>query len=139
GDQLYVTLEPCCPPKHGGRMPPCTDAILASGVRDVVIGMKDPDPRVSGRGIALLKRKGIRVRVGVLEEECRALNAAYVTHRTKKRPFVILKMAVTVDGKVGIERRKGEASPRPYKITGPEADRQVHFLRNRVDAILVGI
>jgi diaminohydroxyphosphoribosylaminopyrimidine deaminase/5-amino-6-(5-phosphoribosylamino)uracil reductase len=132
GTTLYVTLEPCCPPKPGGRTPPCTEAILKSGIKNIVIGMKDPDPSVSGRGIALLRKKGLRVQVGVLEEECRALNEAYVIHRLKKRPFVILKMATTMDGKVGLKNR-------PYKITGPEADRQVHALRDRADAILVGI
>jgi diaminohydroxyphosphoribosylaminopyrimidine deaminase/5-amino-6-(5-phosphoribosylamino)uracil reductase len=128
---LYITLEPCCPPKKGGRTPPCTDAILKSGIKDVVIGMKDPDPRVSGRGIALLRKSGLRVRVGVLEKECRKLNEAYVTHRTKKRPFVTLKMATTADGMVGLRGRR-------IKITGPEADAYVHALRDRVDAILVG-
>ncbi|HSA58419.1 MAG TPA: bifunctional diaminohydroxyphosphoribosylaminopyrimidine deaminase/5-amino-6-(5-phosphoribosylamino)uracil reductase RibD [bacterium] len=134
---LYVTLEPCCPPKKGGRTPPCTDAIIKSGIQDIVIGMKDPDPRVSGRGIAILRKAGLRVRVGILEKECRRLNEAYVTHRTKKRPFVTLKMAITSDGKVGL-RGEGDHKVRPYKITGPEADAYVHALRDRVDAILVG-
>lgn len=132
GATLYITLEPCCPPKPGGRTPPCTDAIIKSGIREVVVGMRDPDPRMRGRGIAVLKRAGIQVRVGVLERECRALNEAYVMHRTKKRPFVILKMAATLDGKVGILGRR-------RKITGPEAEAHVHTLRDRVDAILVGI
>jgi diaminohydroxyphosphoribosylaminopyrimidine deaminase/5-amino-6-(5-phosphoribosylamino)uracil reductase len=131
GTTLYATLEPCCPPKKGGRTPPCTDAILASGVRKVVIGMKDPDPRMRGRGIALLKKAGIKVRVGLLEKEGRALNEAYIVHRSKKRPFVILKMAATADGMVGVRGKH-------LKITGPEADAQVHALRDRVDAILVG-
>jgi diaminohydroxyphosphoribosylaminopyrimidine deaminase / 5-amino-6-(5-phosphoribosylamino)uracil reductase len=128
GTTLYVTLEPCC---HYGRTPPCSDAILRSGIQEVVIGMKDPDRKVSGKGIKILKKAGIKVRVGVLEKECRELNEAYITHRTKKRPFVILKMASTVDGKVGLRGRR-------CKITGAEADRQVHALRDRVDAILVG-
>ncbi|HEX5036058.1 MAG TPA: bifunctional diaminohydroxyphosphoribosylaminopyrimidine deaminase/5-amino-6-(5-phosphoribosylamino)uracil reductase RibD, partial [bacterium] len=131
GEVLYVTLEPCCPPKKGGRTPPCTDAILRSGVREVVVGMKDPDPRTCGRGIALLKKAGVKVRVGVLEKEARDLNEAYVVHRSKKRPFVILKMAATADGMVGVKGKR-------LKITGPEADAQVHALRDRVDAILVG-
>ena len=145
GATLYVSLEPCCPPKKGGRTPPCTKAILASGIKHVVVGMKDPDPRMRGRGISFLKKAGIKVQVGVLEKEGLALNEAYVTHRTKKRPFVTLKIAATRDGKVGIKRRRGDtkgAAPRPrvrpFKITGPEADAQVHALRDRVDAILVG-
>jgi len=128
---LYITLEPCCPPKKGGRTPPCTDAILKSGIRKVVIGMRDPDSRVAGRGIRILRRAGIKVTVGVMEKECRELNAAYVTHRTKKRPLIILKMALSADGKAGLRGRQA-------KITGPEADAQSHALRDRVDAILVG-
>lgn len=139
GVTLYVTLEPCCPPKKGGRTPPCTDSIINSGIQNVVIGMKDPDPRVSGRGIAILRKAGLRVRVGVLEKECRELNEAYVTHRTKKRPFVTLKMAMTADGMVGLKPRRGEPCVRPLKITGPESDAYVHALRDRVDAILVGV
>ncbi len=134
GATLYVTLEPCC---HQGRTPPCTDAILKSGIRRVVIGMRDPDPKVSGRGIKILKKAGIQVRVGMLEKECRELNEAYVKHRTAGRPFVILKMATTADAKVGVYGRDGER--RPYKISGPESLQMVHALRDQVDAILVGI
>lgn len=134
---LYVTLEPCCPPKADGRTPPCTDAILKSGIRKVVIGMRDPDPKVSGRGIRILKKAGIRVLVGVLEKECRELNEAYIKHRTAGRPFVTLKMAATTDGKVGVYSRNGLR--RPYKISMPEQLRMAHTLRDESDAILVGI
>lgn len=127
---LYVTLEPCC---HFGRTPPCTEAIIKNGIREVVIGMRDPDLRMSGRGIRLLKKRGILVREGVLKLECEKLNEEYITHRKKRRPFVILKSAATLDGQVAT--RSGESQ----WITGPEARRQGHVLRNRIDAILVGI
>jgi len=133
GVRLYVNLEPCC---FQGRTPPCTDAIIRSGIRRVVIGMRDPDPHVKGRGVRVLKKAGIRVRVGILEQECRDLNQAYIVHRTKKRPFVILKMAVTLDGKIGLKGRGGVHAP--LRITGKEAMQFSHRLRNEVDAILVG-
>ncbi len=132
GLSLYVTLEPCA---HYGRTPPCAEAILKSGIRDVVVGMKDPDPKVSGKGIRLLKKNRIRVRVGVLEEECRDLNRAYITHRTEHRPYVTLKIAMTRDGKIAV--KKGHKTA-PLKITGPAADRFTHELRDQTDAILVG-
>ncbi|MBI2082564.1 MAG: bifunctional diaminohydroxyphosphoribosylaminopyrimidine deaminase/5-amino-6-(5-phosphoribosylamino)uracil reductase RibD [Deltaproteobacteria bacterium] len=128
GATLYVNLEPCC---HLGRTPPCTDAIIRSGIREVIVGMKDPDPKVSGRGLRILRKAGIKVRTGVLQKECEELNEAYLVHRSQRRPFVILKMAMTLDGKVGRRDRQ-------VRISGREAIQFGHQLRNEVDAILVG-
>ncbi len=133
GATLYVTLEPCCPPKIGGRTPPCTDAIIKSGIKTVVIGLRDPDPNVSGKGIRILRKNGIRVREGVLRRECEELNRAYLKHRKTGIPFVTLKMALSRDNRVG--RGRG----RPVWVTGPEARRHSHLMRDQVDAILVGV
>ncbi len=128
GATLYLNLEPCC---HFGRTPPCTDAILQSGIREVVIGMRDPDSKVSGRGIRILKQQGIRVREGILRKECERLNEAYLKHRRTGLPFVILKVAATLNGRVRPQKGKW--------ITGKEARNYVHILRDSSDAILVGI
>ena len=133
GEVLYVTLEPCC---HHGRTPPCTDAIIRSGIKEVVVGMRDPDPKVSGKGIASLRKAEIKVRVGVLEKECRELNEAYIKHRKIGLPFVTLKIATTLDGKVGIKNQK---RGKPFWITGSRARAQAHEMRDRTDAILVGV
>ncbi len=125
GATMYVTLEPCC---HHGRTPPCTDAIIKSGIKEVVVGMKDPDRNVSGKGIQILRKAGIRVRVGTLRRECELLNEAYVKHRKSGMPFVILKIASTMDGKVG-----------PGWITGSESREYAQHIRDTVDGILVGI
>lgn len=130
---LYVTLEPCCPPKVGGRTPPCTDAIIQSGISEVVVGIRDPDPGIAGRGIRELRRHKIRVREKILRRECEEFYQAYITHRKKKRPFVTLKAAVTRDGMVASKT----GSPR--WITGDNARAMVHQMRDRVDAVLVGI
>lgn len=130
GATLYVTLEPCC---HQGRTPPCTDAILQSGIREVVVGMRDPDRKVAGKGIHILREHGIEVREGIMQQECELLNEAYVKHRKKGVPFVILKLASTLDGR--LTTAKGQS---PW-ISSPESREQVHQIRNRVDAILVGI
>ncbi|QQR81546.1 MAG: bifunctional diaminohydroxyphosphoribosylaminopyrimidine deaminase/5-amino-6-(5-phosphoribosylamino)uracil reductase RibD [Deltaproteobacteria bacterium] len=127
---LYVTLEPCC---HQGRTPPCVDAILKSGIREVVIGMKDPDQKVAGKGIRILKKNGIKVRVGILEKECRALNAAYIKHRQTGLPYVTLKIASTLDGKVALSN--GESK----WITNEESRDMGHVLPDQHDAIVVGI
>ncbi len=140
---LYVNLEPCC---HYGRTPPCTTAILRSGIRNVVIGMKDPDPLVSGKGIRILRRAGVRVETGVLEDECRELNQAYSVHRTFGRPYVILKMAMTLEGYVGWKacpavreaRGRGRLSS-ALQVTGRAAQHYAHTVRDQVDAILVGV
>jgi diaminohydroxyphosphoribosylaminopyrimidine deaminase/5-amino-6-(5-phosphoribosylamino)uracil reductase len=127
---LYVNLEPC---SHFGRTPPCADAIIASRIRKVVIGMVDPNPLVAGRGMARLARAGIEIISGVLEEECRALNQAYIKYITRGVPFVILKVASSLDGKIAT------ASGDSRGLTSPPSVRAVHRLRDRVDAILVGI
>ncbi len=127
---LYVNLEPC---SHFGRTPPCADAIIASRIKKVVIGMGDPNPLVSGRGMARLTKAGIQIVSGVLEEECRKLNEAYITHITRGVPFVILKVASSLDGKIAT------ASGDSRGLTSPPSIRAVHRLRDRVDAILVGI
>jgi diaminohydroxyphosphoribosylaminopyrimidine deaminase/5-amino-6-(5-phosphoribosylamino)uracil reductase len=129
GATAYVSLEPCC---HHGRTPPCTDALLASGVARVVVAMVDPDPRVAGQGIEILRRAGIQVEVGVMEAEARALNAGFVTSVTKGRPMVVLKAGVTLDGRIA------DAAGRSQWITGPAARARGHALRHRADGILVG-
>ncbi|MBY5388216.1 bifunctional diaminohydroxyphosphoribosylaminopyrimidine deaminase/5-amino-6-(5-phosphoribosylamino)uracil reductase RibD [Rhizobium leguminosarum] len=130
GATAYVTLEPC---SHHGKTPPCSEALIAYGVARVVISVTDPDPRVSGRGIAMLREAGIEVDAGVLEAEGRHSLAAYLTRQTKNRPYVTLKLAVSADGMIG---REGEGQ---VAITGPEARAQVQALRAETDAILVGI
>jgi diaminohydroxyphosphoribosylaminopyrimidine deaminase / 5-amino-6-(5-phosphoribosylamino)uracil reductase len=130
GATLYVTLEPC---PHVGRTPPCTEKIIQSGVKQVVIGSVDLDPRVSGKGITRLKEAGIEVLQAVLEKECLQLNEAYFYHRRTGRPFVTLKTATTLDGKIAT------ANGDSRWITGKEARQFVHQLRHRQDAILVGI
>lgn len=129
GATMYVNLEPCC---HFGRTPPCTDAVLASGVRRVVVAMVDPDPRVSGRGISILREHGIEVEVGLLEDEARRLNAPYLCVSERKRPLVVLKAAATLDGRIA------SAGGESRWITGPEARAAGHRLRDELDAILVG-
>ena len=128
--ELYVNLEPCC---HYGRTPPCVSAIIDSGIKKVIIGIKDPNPLVSGKGVAQLKAAGIATHTGVLEEECRKLNEIYIKYITRKIPFVILKVASSLDGKIAT---KGGDS---RGITGQKSLRFVHMLRDRVDAIMVGI
>ncbi|MEX2740121.1 bifunctional diaminohydroxyphosphoribosylaminopyrimidine deaminase/5-amino-6-(5-phosphoribosylamino)uracil reductase RibD [Rhizobium mongolense] len=130
GATAYVTLEPC---SHHGKTPPCAEALIAAGVARVVISVTDPDPRVSGRGIALLREAGIEVDTGVLEQEGRRSLAGYLTRQTKNRPYVTLKLAVSADGMIG---RKGEGQ---IAITSPLARAQVQALRAETDAILVGI
>ncbi|CAD7033388.1 bifunctional diaminohydroxyphosphoribosylaminopyrimidine deaminase/5-amino-6-(5-phosphoribosylamino)uracil reductase RibD [Pseudorhizobium endolithicum] len=130
GATLYVTLEPC---SHHGKTPPCADAIVAAGISRVVVSLTDPDPRVSGRGLAILRQAGIAVDEGVLEEESRRALQAYLMRQTKGRPHVTLKLAVSADGMIG---RRGEEQ---ITITGPAARAQVHVLRAEMDAILVGI
>ncbi|WP_049733981.1 bifunctional diaminohydroxyphosphoribosylaminopyrimidine deaminase/5-amino-6-(5-phosphoribosylamino)uracil reductase RibD [Rhizobium ecuadorense] len=130
GATAYVTLEPC---SHHGKTPPCSEALIASGVARVVISVTDPDPRVSGRGIAMLREAGIEVDAGVLEAKGRRSLAGYLTRQTKNRPYVTLKLAVSADGMIG---REGEGQ---VAITGPEARAEVQALRAETDAILVGI
>ncbi len=130
GATLYVSLEPCA---HTGRTPPCTEAIKAAGVKRVVAAMIDPNPKTNGRGLRWLKGHGIQTKVGVLEEEARLLNEVFVTWITEKRPFVTVKVAQSLDGKIAT--RTGESR----WISGPEAREWVQRLRSQVDAILVGV
>ncbi len=129
GADLYTTLEPC---DHQGRTGPCTDAIVAAGVARVVVAVEDPDPAVSGRGIAALKQAGIAVDVGVRGAEAAELLAPYLKHRRTGLPWVVLKLAATLDGRTAAP----DATSR--WITGPEARSDVHRLRAESDAVLVG-
>ncbi len=129
GATLYINLEPCC---HYGKTPPCTDAILRAGVVRVVCAMKDPNPKVSGQGIKILRSQGIGVRVGVLQQEAIRLNEAHIKFVMTGLPLVVLKIAQTLDGK--ITTPDGGTA----QITGPEAQAFVHQLRARYDAVLVG-
>jgi diaminohydroxyphosphoribosylaminopyrimidine deaminase/5-amino-6-(5-phosphoribosylamino)uracil reductase len=131
GATLYVTLEPCC--HTGKRTPPCGRAIVEAGVRRVVAAMRDPNPQVSGRGFLELERAGMTVVAGVLESEATRLNEAYVKFMTRNRPFVILKTAMTLDGKIAT--RSGQSK----WITGERARRLVHRLRSSVDAVMTAV
>ncbi len=128
--QLYVTLEPCC---HWGRTPPCTKAIIQSGISSVVMAMFDPFSQVSGKGKAELEEHGITVQSGLLEAEARKLNESYIKYVTTSMPFVILKTAMSLDGKIATST--GESK----WITSALSRQKVHEIRDEVDAILVGI
>jgi len=129
GATAYVTLEPC---SHFGRTPPCADALIAAGVARVVVALRDPDPRVAGQGIARLRAAGVAVSEGVGTQEAERDHAGHVARVRYGRPFVLLKMAVSADGKLG---RVGKR----VAITGEAANRRVHMMRAAFDAILVGI
>jgi len=130
GSTLYINLEPC---SHYGKTPPCTPRVIEAQVKRVVIGMKDPNPQVKGRGIHRLRKAGIDVQMGVLERECQRVNEAFCKYIVKKEPFVILKVASTLDGKIAT--RNGISK----WITGEVSRRFVHRLRDQVDGVLVGI
>ncbi len=130
GATAYVTLEPCC---HFGKTPPCTDALIAAGIRRVVAAMKDVNPLVAGKGLRRLRAAGIKVEVGLLEREAKALAAPFITFMTKWRPYVILKWAQSIDGKIAT--RSGESK----WISSIASRRVVHALRGKVDAVIAGI
>lgn len=130
GATAYVTLEPC---SHFGKTPPCAGALVKAGVSRVVVAVKDPDPRVSGNGLRMLREAGIAVETGLLEDAARRGLAAYLTRQTKGRAHVTLKLAVSQDGMLG---RKGAGQVR---ITGKQARDAVQHLRAQSDAILIGI
>ena len=125
---LYINLEPC---NHYGKTPPCTDMIVEAGVRRVVVGITDPNPRVKGKGIHQLRDAGIDVQVGVLEQECTRINEAYIKYITQKKPFITLKVAQTLDGKITTK------SDDSRWITCESARKFVHRIRNEYDAIMV--
>ncbi len=129
GATMYVTLEPC---NHYGRTPPCSRAVVASGIKSVCIGMFDPNPLVSGSGAEFLHSQGIEVRHGLLEDQCRTLNRSFLTYITKGRPWVVLKAGLTLDGRITFRKDRADV------ITGPESLKWVHRLRDRCDGILVG-
>lgn len=129
GATLYVTLEPC---NHTGRTGPCTEAILAAGVARVVAAMVDPDPRVAGGGLERLRRAGLEVAVGVGERAAARLNEPFVTAMTRRRPFVLLKVASSVDGRIA------SAAGQCTRLTSHLADLRVHRTRAEVDAIMAG-
>jgi diaminohydroxyphosphoribosylaminopyrimidine deaminase/5-amino-6-(5-phosphoribosylamino)uracil reductase len=130
GATLYVTLEPC---NHQGRTPPCTLAVLAAGIARVVAGMADPNPLVSGGGMEMLRSHGLMVRSGVLEEACRLINQPFIKHVSTGMPYVMVKAAATLDGRIAT--RSGDSR----WITNERSRRFVHRLRCDLDAILVGI
>lgn len=130
GATLYVTLEPCC---HFGKTPPCTDAIIESGIRRVVVGSVDPNPLVAGKGIEILRQNGIEVTQGVLNEACTMLNNVFFHFIRTKTPYVVMKYAMTMDGKIAT--RSGESK----WITGEAARGRVQQDRHRYTGIMVGV
>ncbi len=130
GATLYLNLEPC---SHYGKTPPCAPQVIASGLKRVVIGIEDPNPLVRGKGIEALRGSGLDVKVGILEKECRRLNEAFCKYILNREPFVVLKVAATLDGKIAT--RRGDSK----WISGEVSRRFVHKLRDQVDGVLVGI
>jgi diaminohydroxyphosphoribosylaminopyrimidine deaminase/5-amino-6-(5-phosphoribosylamino)uracil reductase len=129
GASIYVTLEPC---NHTGRTPPCSRAVLAAGLQRVVIGMADPNPVAVG-GADFLRAQGLDVKIGVLEQECRRINYPFLKHVQTGLPWVVMKAGMSLDARISYQR--GQGGP----ITGPEAKQRVHELRDRLDAILIGV
>lgn len=127
---LYVTLEPCC---HHGRTPPCTEAIIESGIGRVVVGSSDPNPMVAGKGIAILRSYGIEVMENVARNECDKLNESFFHYIQNRTPYVVMKYAMTMDGKIATRTGKSRW------ITGAAARQRVHEDRHRYSAIMVGV
>lgn len=130
GATLYVTLEPCC---HHGRTGPCSEAVINAGVSKVVVATADPNPLVAGGGVERLREAGVEVTLGVMEEEARELNEVFIKYITTRRPFVVVKAAVSLDGKIATRSGKSKW------LTGSEARAYGHQMRDCYDAILVGI
>lgn len=130
GATIYVTLEPCC---HFGRTPPCTQAIIDAGIHRVVVAITDPNPLVAGKGLEILQKAGISVTSGVEARKAARLNEVFIKYITKKIPYVVLKAAVSLDGKIATYTGESQW------ITGPESRQYTHRLRHRYDGILVGI
>lgn len=129
GATVYVSLEPCA---HHGQTAPCAEALIAAGVKRVVAALEDPDPRVAGRGVALLREAGIAVELGVARQQAERLNAGFLKRIIKGQPLVVLKLATSLDGRIATH--SGDSR----WITGELARRRAHLLRSRADAILVG-
>ena len=129
---IYVTLEPCC---HHGKTPPCVDKIIANGIKQVVIGIKDPNPLVCGKGIEKLKENGVEVISGVLKSECIAHHKRFLSYIINKRPYIILKWAETVDGFIAPKQKNINE---PYWISNIKSRQLVHKWRSEEQAILVG-
>ena len=130
GADLYVTLEPCC---HYGKTPPCTDIILAHGIKQVLIGSMDPNPLVAGKGVALLQEQGVHVETGILAEECTRLNEIFFHYIKNKTPFMAVKYAMSLDGKIACYTGHSKW------VTGEEARCHVQKLRKQYSGIMVGI
>lgn len=130
GATLYVTLEPCC---HHGKTPPCTEAILEQGIGRVVIGSRDPNPKVAGKGAAILRKAGVQVEEDFMREECDKLNPVFFHYITTGTPYVVMKYAMTADGKIATKTGASKW------ITGPEAREEVHKMRHQYMGIMVGI
>ncbi len=130
GATMYVTLEPCC---HHGRQPPCTDAILEAGIRRVVVGSGDPNPLVAGKGIRILREHGVEVTEGVLKDECDAVNEIFFHYIQTGTPYVVMKYAMTLDGKIAAYTGKSQW------ITGEEARAHVHAMRGNLFGIMAGV
>ncbi|MFH1537798.1 MAG: bifunctional diaminohydroxyphosphoribosylaminopyrimidine deaminase/5-amino-6-(5-phosphoribosylamino)uracil reductase RibD [bacterium] len=130
GATMYVNLEPC---SHEGKTPPCAPAIVEAGISRVVVGMRDPNPLVSGRGLRFLRKSGVEVGTGVMAPECRRLNEAFIKYISRGEPFVILKGACSLDGKIAA------AGGDSKWISSKESRRDAHRLRAEADAVLVGI
>ncbi len=130
GATMYATLEPCC---HHGKQPPCTDAIIESGIAEVVIGSRDPNPLVAGKGEEILRNNGIKVTKDYLRSECDELNPVFFHYITTGKPYVVMKYAMTMDGKIATVTGESQW------ITGEEARREVHMMRHYYSAIMVGI
>ena len=130
GATLYVTLEPC---SHFGRTPPCTDMIIKSGIKEVIVGMIDPNPINNGKGVEILRRHGIKVEIGFLEDKLRMMNEFFLKYITQKMPYITVKVGQSLDGKIATYRGDSKW------ITSDAAREYVHRIRDKFDAIMVGV